>query len=177
MARLIRRHSMERLELYDLDNFGNNQQLPPPLPPPRKTVIRRPSMNPSLERYQFLCNMSRTKTDPIYAATPMFTTIPQTSQERSHRQLLGSFIRSENVKPVSTMTPLSPPPKTPNTIEDTQEEDGKENEADDVDGDYDQFGSNSSSSSSDEQETGGGNDDDDDTKGIVQQIFDRHKKT
>ncbi len=176
MDRLIRRHSMERLELYDLDKLTNNHQLPPPLPPPRKPLIRRPSMNPSFERYQFLCNMTRSKTDPIYAATPMFTTIPQSSQEKSHRQLIGSYIRLENVTPILPTIPTSPEPKKSEIIEDKKEKDEKENEAKE-DGDVDDKESQFSSSSSDEQEVAGGNDDDDgdDKKGIIEQILNRDK--
>ena len=104
MARLIRRNSMERLELYDLDKLIPNYQLQPSLPPTHKRQDRRPSINPTFERYQFLCNMTRSKTDPIYAATPMFTTIPQSIEEKTHRQLLGSLIRLENVKPLTSTT-------------------------------------------------------------------------
>jgi len=195
MAHLIRRHSMERLELYDLDKFStsqsNNYQLPPPLPLPRISYHhhhhhhRRTSINPTLERYQFLCNTSRSKTDPIYAATPMFTTIPQSSQEKPHRQLLGTYIRLENVKPLPLKTPISPEPKKIEIIKDKnkQQEEKKENEDNNDDKkeeNDDQFsGSSSSSSSSDEQEKNNGNDilhDDDDKKGIVEQILNRNKK-
>jgi hypothetical protein len=187
MAHLIRRRSMERLELYDLDKLSTNYQLPPPLPPPRiPHYHRRLSMNPTLERYQFLCNMTRNKTDPIYAATPMFTTIPQTSKEKFHRQLLGSYIRLENVKPLTPTIPKSPEPKQIEIIKDKnkQQEEEKENEDnndDEKEENDDQFSgsSSSSSSSSDEQEKDNGNDilhDDDDKKGIVEQIFDRNKK-
>ncbi len=168
MASLIRRHSMERLELYDLDKLEINCQSPPPLPPSRNSSYRRPSMNPSVERYQFLCNMTRTKTDPIYAATPMFTTIPQSSQEKTPRQLIGSYIRLENIKPIASETPISPEPKK---IEILKDKDQKENNTDDDDDDYENQFSSSSSSSSDEQEA-----DDGDKKNIVEQIFNRHEK-
>jgi hypothetical protein len=102
MARLIRRHSMERLELYDLDKLIQLQ--PSLLPPTCKRQDRRPSINPTFERYQFLCNMTRSKTDPIYAATPMFTTIPQSLEEKTHRQLLGSQVPLQNVKPITEDT-------------------------------------------------------------------------
>ncbi len=199
MAHLIRRHSMERLELYDLDKFStsqsNNYQLPPPLPPPRISYHhhhhhhRRTSINPTLERYQFLCNTSRSKTDPIYAATPMFTTIPQSSQEKPHRQLLGTYIRLENVKPLPLKTPISPEPKKIEIIKDKEEENKEEKENESGGGEKednhnsdDESSSSSSSSSSDEQEKAGGgndeilNDDDNDKKGVVEAVFNRDKK-
>jgi hypothetical protein len=190
MARLIRRHSMERLELYDLDKLITiqpiNDQLPPPLPPPRQPHYhRRPSINPTLERYQFLCNMTRNKTDPVYAATPMFTTIPQSSKEKPHRQLLGCYIRLENVKPIcvtSPTSPTSPEPKKVQVVKDIEEEKGKENE-DENDSSVEKEENNddedhSSGSSSDEQENAEGDilNDDKDDKGIVEQIFNRDKK-
>ena len=184
MTRLIRRHSMERLELLDLDQYGGNYQLPPPLPPPRKSHLRRPSMNPTVERYQFLCNTTRSRTDPIYAATPMFTTIPQSSQKKFPRQLLGAYVRPENVKPVAAETPKSPEPNTDETDEgegkeEEEEDENPEGEEDNADDDDDDDNQSSSSSSSDENEdAGGGGDDDDDNenKGVVEQIFTRDKK-
>ncbi|CAF1364677.1 unnamed protein product [Adineta steineri] len=193
MARLIRRQSMERLELYDLDkllaipSINFDLSPPPPIPPPRKSHPRRASMNPTFERYQFLCNMTRNKTDPIYAATPMFTTIPQLYQEKTHRQLLGSYVRLENVKPLSPKIIVSPEPKSAEILEEEKENEGNRDDDDDGDamamekndndGDGNQF-SGSSSSSSSEQEEDDGNylDDDDDQKGVVEQIFNRHKK-
>ena len=101
MADLIRRQSMEHLEVYDLDKIlpkpSVDHQLPPPLPPPRQ-CHRRASLNVNSSRYQFLCSTKRTRTDPIYSATPMFTTIPSTPT--SDRQLLGSSTRLRNVTPL-----------------------------------------------------------------------------
>lgn len=190
MARLIRRRSMERLELYDLDQFvRNNQQRPPPLPPPRNSLQRRASMNPSSERYQFLCNMTRYRTDPIYAATPMFTTIPHSSYQDSHRHILGSYIRSENVKPIVSELPVqSPEPAKKDPVK--KETDEKENETEKDQGDYanhvdtesDNDGDesndfSSSSSGSDNDDNQNDNDDNDDQKqGVVEQIFNRDKK-
>ena len=178
---------MERLELYDLDKLVTtpwiNGQLPPPLPPPRKTQFRRPSMNPSFERYQFLCNMSRSKTDPIYAATPMFTTIPQSIHDKTHRQLLGTYIRLENVKPVEPTIPKSPEPMTNETTEEREEEeeeeendddDDKENEDGDDDNDF--SGSGSSSDENDNDDDDDILEDDDEKKGVVEQIITRDKK-
>ena len=101
MARLVRRYSMERLELYDLDKLITNYQLQSPVPPTRKCQDRRSSINPTYERYQFLCNMTRSRTDPIYAATPMFTTIPQSMKEETHRDLFD-HVQSLSSKPIST---------------------------------------------------------------------------
>ena len=101
MADLIRRHSMEHLEVYDLDKIlpkpSVDHQLPPPLPPPRQ-CHRRASLNVNSSRYQFLCSTKRTRNDPIYSATPMFTTIPSTTTD--HRPLLGSSTRLRNMKPL-----------------------------------------------------------------------------
>lgn len=189
MARFIRRRSMERLELYDLDQYTRNHyQSPPPLPPPRNPLQRRPSMNPSIERYQFLCNTTRNRTDPIYAATPMFTTIPHSSYQDSHRHILGSYIRSENVKPISSETPVqSPEPEKKQAVKEQTDE--KENESEenqvnvnhpdtesDNDGDDEEFSSGSSSSDDDQKKKKKDDDDDDDQKqGVVEQIFDRDK--
>ncbi len=188
MARLIRRHSMERLELYDLDKLitmpSINYEIPPPLPPPR-IPHRSPSIKPSLESYQFLCNMTRNKTDPIYAATPMFTTIPQASQEKPHRQLLGSYARLENVKPLPLITVKSPEPKKVEIVKDKENEnDVNEKEGNDDDDeekeDDDDDEKESSSSSTDEEENPGGDDilidDDKNNKGVVEQILNRDKK-
>ena len=170
MASLIRRHSMERLELYDLDKLITiptiNHQLPPPLPPPRKCPQRRPSMNPIYERYKFLCNTTRNKTDPIYAATPMFTTIPQSSQEKSPRQLLGSYIRLENVKQLPGVSFTTPEPKSTEIIEEEKENEDNHKE---VNGTEKQ--SDNGSSSSDEQKN-----DDDYTKDIIEEIINRDAK-
>jgi len=180
MAERIRRDSMEHLELYDLDQITilkSNKQIPPPLPPPREQQHHLPP-NFAFERYQFLCDMTRIKTDPIYAATPMFTTIPQTSQERPHRQLIGSYIRLENVRSLSPKEPISPEPKTAKIVENIKEEnengnnpndDGQKDKNDDDHHHHHEFGS---SSSSDEQENHGDNDE----RGVVEQIFNRHKK-
>jgi hypothetical protein len=104
MADPIRRHSMEHLEVYDLDKIlprpSVDHQLPPPLPPPRQ-CHRRASLNVNTTRYQFLCSTKRTRNDPIYSATPMFTTIPSTtSPSADHRQLLGSSTRLRNMTPL-----------------------------------------------------------------------------
>lgn len=193
MARFIRRRSMERLELYDLDQYTQNQrECPPPLPPPRNPLLqRRTSMNPTVERYQFLCNMTRNRTDPIYAATPMFTTIPHSSYQDSHRHILGSYIRSENVKPISSEIPVqSPEPEKKQTVK--QQIDEKENESEekqdiyvnhpdtesDNDGDDEEFsGSSSSDDDGDNQKKkkDDDKDDDDQTQGIVEKIFNRDK--
>lgn len=75
MSTLIRRRSMEQLQLYDLDQVLNKES--------SHDFHRRPSVQVNTgERYQFLCNSTRTRLDPIYAATPMFTTIPSSSMNR-----------------------------------------------------------------------------------------------
>ncbi|CAF1333199.1 unnamed protein product [Rotaria magnacalcarata] len=99
MARLIRRPSMENLVLYDLDKF----KLVPSINY-KLNSHRRASMNPKFERYEFLCNVERSKIDPIYAATPMFTTIPQSSNDETHQQLIDSSICLENIKSLSHRT-------------------------------------------------------------------------
>lgn len=105
MADLIRRQSMEHLDVYDLDKIlpkpSVNHQLPPPLPPSRQ-CHRRASLNVNTSRYQFLCSTKRTRNDPIYSATPMFTTIPSTttSPTTANRPLLGSSTRLRNMKPL-----------------------------------------------------------------------------
>ena len=187
MTRLIRRRSMERLELYDLDQFvRDNEQRPPPLPPPRNPLQRRSSMNPSAERYQFLCNMTRYRMDPIYAATPMFTTIPHSFYQDSHRHILGSYVRSENVKAIdSELAVQSPEPAKKEPVK--EETDEKENESEKDEGNYanhldtesDNDGdedNDSSSSTSDDQNDDDDDDDDDQKEGIVEQIFNRDKK-
>ena len=188
MARLIRRRSMERLELYDLDKFisvaSADQQLPPPLPPAR-AHWRRPSANATLERYQFLCNTTRTKTDPIYAATPMFTTIPQSPGKAPvSRQLLGSYMRAENIHPIVVKsTERKAAPATIDQVDDEEEEDEEEQEPNeriitkstsDNPEPPNSDGSSESSTDSDEQE-----DDpllDDDDKGVIEQILNRDTK-
>ena len=129
MARRIRRNSMEHLQLYDLDEITRvptPYQLPPPLPPPRK-LRHYGTTKPTFERYRFLCDAERHKTDPIYAATPMFTTIPQSSKHvHQRRQLLGSRIPSDIIKPVSSSTPKSTEPQTAETEDDKEEEDEEE---------------------------------------------------
>lgn len=60
---------MENLKLYDLDEIDSK-------------IAETQSLSLSKfdsERYQFLCNANRIRNDPIYAATPMFTTIPRTN--------------------------------------------------------------------------------------------------
>jgi hypothetical protein len=172
---------MERLELYDLDKLITiptiNYQLPPPLPPPRKYQQRRPSMNPTFERYKFLCNMTRSETDPIYAATPMFTTIPQLSQVKSHRQLLGSYVRLENVTPLSCAPSKSPEPKIINEEKENDHNGSIENEHEQENDDKENQ-SDSGSSRSDEQENVNVDDilNDDHTNEIVEQIFNRDEK-
>ena len=199
MARLIRRHSMERLELYDLDTFIPvpcvDRQLPPPLPPAR-AHWRRPSANATLERYQFLCNTTRTKTDPIYAATPMFTTIPPSpGTGLVSRQLLGSHVRADNIHPIAVKSAdrkvapakidqlaevevddndeeeeeselLPPPPPSERNI---AKGTGDNSEPPNSDG-----SSESSSTGSDEQDEDPLLDDDD--KDVIEQIFNRDTK-
>mgnify|MGYP001048331833 FL=1 len=176
MARLIRRRSMERLELYDLDKFNSSSST---LTSPRKNPgYRRSSMNPSIERYQFLCNMSRYRTDPIYAATPMFTTIPYSTRDKSQRQLLGVYIPEDNVKILHSSDEKQCIQKLDVKYDD---DDGvnndNENEKNINDEKENADDENQFSSSASENE----NDDDDgevlkDEKGIVEQIINRDRK-
>jgi hypothetical protein len=183
MARLIRRPSMEHLKLYDLDILTINSSLPPPLPPPRKHQHHRPS-NSTSERYQFLCNIERNKTDPIYAATPMFRIIPKSSHVKHHRQLLGSYVPPRIIKPLAPTSLTSPEPKTPNIDNEAEEEEEQENSDEDDDRSTDNDDDDDDSSSDDESSSSSsgndGNDDilndDNNDKGVVQQIFDRNKR-
>jgi hypothetical protein len=175
MAHQIRRYSMEHLELYDLD------KLTPPIPPPRKSRCRLRTRS-DFDRYEFLCDMNRLKTDPVYAATPMFRTIPQSSQIKHSRQLLGSYLPAEIIKPVLRTSTESESVTTNNDTEEEKEksdEDADENldEADDED-EREQSSSSSSSnrSDSDDKEEEDIFDDDEDKKGILEQIFNRGRK-
>lgn len=185
MTRLVRRRSMERLQLYDLDKLI----APAPVTRLREAQQRRSSMNPAHERYKFLCNTTRAQQDPVYAATPMFTTIPQSSQVKPRRQLLGSYIRLENVRPLPVKTPESPKPQTAEPIEedngaDEASVDDAQPNNDDDDGNGDDNGqpdSGSSSSDSEHKQGHDGDDGNDDAgvdqeKGIVEQLFGTEKK-
>jgi hypothetical protein len=138
-------------------------------------------MNPTFERYKFLCNMTRSETDPIYAATPMFTTIPQLPQAKSPRQLLGSYVRLENIKPLSSAPSKSPEPKNTKIINEEKENEDDHNGS--IENEHEQKNddkenqSDSGSNRSDEQENV--NDDilgDDHITEIVEQIFHRDGK-
>lgn len=188
MAERIRRNSMENLRLYDLDKITPNYQLPPPLPPPRHHRPHIP-LNHAFERYKFLCDMNRLQTDPIYAATPMFKTIPVSKHVKHRRQLLGTRIPATIVTPVSTPSTKSDEPESAKTDHDNAEEEHEEQEEssdeDDNEGSDDDNGSDgtvgddindSSSSSSSDDDNFGDDDDDDDDRGVVEQIFNRGKK-
>ncbi|CAF0906000.1 unnamed protein product [Rotaria sordida] len=102
MSHIIRRHSMEHLELYDLDKLKINYQLTSQLSPTCKDNHPYSLINSKHEHDQFLCNIKRNKIDPIYAATPMFTTIPQRlNEENCQQQLIDSSIHLENIKTLS----------------------------------------------------------------------------
>ncbi|CAF1590591.1 unnamed protein product [Rotaria sp. Silwood1] len=196
----IRRRSMEHLELYDLDKLillSSNHQLPPPppppLPPPRKYRRRLPASQ-AFERYSFLCDRQRHNTDPIYAATPMFTTISQSTSVKGPRRLLGTRLPSNIIKSVSSTS--SKPLKSENTEEngDTKKEessdddDNRPNAIDDNsnksdnDNDNDNDGRNSSRSSDDDgiddiiDNDDDKFDDDDNKQGIVELMFNGDKK-
>lgn len=177
MAHRIRRTSMEHLELYDLDKL--TILLPPPVP----TTCKHRYQRSTFERYQFLCDMKRHKTDPVYAATPMFTIIPQSKHIKHPRQILGAYVPPGIIKPLSTTSPKSPEPESDRIDNDAEEEHESSDEDDDRnldDDDKDERDESSSSSSSSNSSDKKGNDnfldDDDDTKGIVEQIFNRDKK-
>jgi len=190
MAERIRRDSMEHLELYDLDQITilkSNKQIPPPLPPPREQQHHLPP-NFAFERYQFLCDMTRNKEDPVYAATPMFKTIPHSTPVKHCRQLLGSRIPSKIVTPISITSPMSPTslkspePESARIDNDTKEEQEEESSDEDEDenSDNDDNGSDENEDDSSSSEDNNDNDDilndDRDNRGIVETIFNRHKK-
>lgn len=185
MAHQIRRYSMEHLELYDLDKLTilslANKQLTPPIPPPRKSRRRLPTSS-NFERYQFLCDMNRQKTDPVYAATPMFRTIPQSSHIEHPRQLLGCYLPAEIIKPVLRTSTESESVTTNNDTEEEKEksdEDADENldEADDEDEREESSSSSSSKrSSSDDKEEEDIFDDNEDQKGMLEIMFNRGRK-
>ena len=201
MAHRIRRSSMERLQILDLDNLTTvsslRSSLPPPLPPPRKLRCS-PFVNPVVLHSQALYDHSRCQTDPVYAATPMFTTVPQLKPEKHLRHILGSHIPPEIMHPISSApsTPSSSTLKTPetgkkigekdNTNDEKQDDDDDDDDDDrsttndndnDDDGDDDKDRSSSSSSSSDDDDDDNNDilNDDDDKKGVVEQIFNRDK--
>lgn len=178
MAGRIRRNSMENLQIYDLDNLIFNRQLPPPLPPPRQHRNRLPAAF-AFERYQFLCDRNRHKTDPIYAATPMFATILQSTCTKHRRQLLGTRIPTDIIKSIPHTSPESTEPESARIHNDKEDESSDENDNQDSDSDNDNddggaSGDQSSSSSDDHDEDY--LDDDHDKKGIVEQIFNRNKR-
>ena len=118
--------------------------------------------------------MARAKIDPIYAATPMFTTIPQTVQEKSHRQLLGSHVRAENIKFLHDTASES---ESSEEVEEVEEEEKKENEDGKDQEETADNGNQFDSHSSDEDKNGDNDVLDDDNKGVVEQIFNRDRKT
>ncbi|CAF1585199.1 unnamed protein product, partial [Adineta ricciae] len=200
MACRIRRTSMEHLEVYDLDKLhkilsSRDHHKPPPIPPSREHRHRLPPQL-TFQRYQFLCNMKRHKTDPIYAATPMFTTIPHSIYVRPRRQLLGSYIPAHVITPLNTKLNESDDMKSPaltNNSKEYENDDEKE-EGDDHDDDDDDRGrdsdndndddngddQSSSSSSSDDDDDDDDeilNDGDDEHITATEQIFNRDKNT
>ena len=176
MSLRIRRHSMECLKLYDIDQM---KFTPPAVPPPRKTRQHLPE-DFAFERYRFLCDMDRHRTDPVYAATPMFTTILPTVEIKYPRRILGLRIPRDIIKPrtpsasssSSSSDSESTDSKKDSKDDESNDEDDNKNseEKDNDDEDIDQSSSSSSSSPDDDI-----NDDDDDNKGIVEQIFNRDK--
>lgn len=183
MANRIRRHSMENLVLYDIDQLNSMKSSPPPIPPPRKYRQHLPERF-AFERYRFLCDMQRHLTDPIYAATPMFTTILPTVKIKSPRRALGVRIPNEIIK-ARTPSATSSSDSSESTDTDNQSKDKSSDEDDEKDdnqdsdndnsGGGDQSSSSSSSSSTDDDDDDINNDDDD-NQGIVEQIFNRDRK-
>jgi hypothetical protein len=160
MAQKIRRNSMEHLQLYDLDKLTiltSNHQLPPPLPPPRKCQSHLPS-DIAFERYQFLCDMTRHKTDPIYAKTPMFRTIPQSKPVEYHRRVLGTRFPPHIITPILTTSPNSEEPESAET--DNEEEEEQENADED-----DKQDSDNDDGDDDDNDDDDDDDDDDDSDG------------
>jgi len=194
MAQRIRRNSMENLQLYDLDKptiLTSNHQAPPPLPPPRKYQCHLPP-DIAFKRYQFLCDMTRHERDPIYASTPMFRTIPQSKPVEYHRKVLGGYIPSNIITPISTTSSKSAESESTETDNEAEEEqenadeddkqdsdnddddDDDDNNEDDDDDDDDSDGDKSSSSSSSNHDDMFN--DDGDNQGIVEKIFNRNKE-
>jgi hypothetical protein len=159
MAQKIRRNSMEHLQLYDLDKLTiltSNHQLPPPLPPPRKCQSHPPS-DIAFERYQFLCDMTRHKTDPIYAKTPMFRTIPQSKPVEYHRRVLGTRFPPHIITPILTTSLNSEEPESAETDNEEEEEQENADEDDKQDSDNDD--------DDDDDDDNDDDDDDDDSDG------------
>jgi hypothetical protein len=194
---------MEQLELWDLDELTrvpSNYELPrpspiplprpPPIPPPRQNQ-RQILRNSSFDYYKFLCDPTRCEKDPVYDATPMFTTIPQSKHVKYHHHLLGCHFPANIVTPISTESPKSPEPSSADTDKDKEEQEqekekeGEEEDDDDDDEDDDKSSDDDddddddrkeSSSSSSSEDNDDNIFDNDDKKGVVQQLFDRHKK-
>ncbi|CAF2722040.1 unnamed protein product [Rotaria sp. Silwood2] len=193
MAHRIRRGSMEHLELYDLDKFtllSSNRQLRPPLPPPRKYRCRLPAKQ-TFERYRFLCDTKRLATDPIYAATPMFTIIPQSTPVKHPRRLLGARVPSDIIKPRSTTSSESSESQGAERNNNTKEEESNDDDDDHQNAINDNSkkndNDNDSESSSGSRDDDGIDDiinndddnfdDDDNNQGIVESIFNPDKNT
>jgi len=178
MAHPIRRKSMEHLEVYDLDKLTLNRSLPPPLPPPRKHRNPLPA-DFAFKRYQFLCDKKRHETDPVYAATPMFATIPQSDRIKRRRQLFGSRIPTEIIKSIPHTSSESTEPESARTDNDKAKEESSDEddnqESDNDHDDHDEGGEQFSSSSTDDHDDDYLNNDGD-KRGIVEQIFNRHKR-
>lgn len=176
MSNRIRRRSMENLILYDIDQLNSS---PPPLPPPREHRQQLPKQF-AFERYRFLCDMQRHLTDPIYAATPMFTTILPTVQIKSPRRILGLRIPNEIIKARTPPASSSSSDSSQSSDTDNQSKDKSSDDDDDEDrnqnSDNDDGGGDQSSSSSSSSSNDDADDDDDDDKGIVEQIFNRDRK-
>ena len=193
MASRRRRFSMERLKIFDLDNLPTvsavKSSLPPPLPPPRK-LRHSLLVNPIVEHSKTLYDHSRCQRDPVYAAAPMFTVVPQERPETHTRRILGARIPPEIVRSIAPIPPTpssmssSSTPKSPETPEpdngddEKQEDDDDRSTTNDNDNDADKNQSNSSSSSSSDGRDDGDDilhDDDDNKKGVVEQIINRNK--
>ncbi|UJR14634.1 hypothetical protein I4U23_001628 [Adineta vaga] len=200
MAYRIRRESMEHLDLYDLDKINNimsfrNRRLPPPIPAPRKHRRQLPT-NVTFERYHFLCNMNRHKTDPIYAAVPMFKTLPPSIYIKPRRQLLGTYFPTNIIRPLKNKANKSTESENvdENDYENKRDEVEQISNDDDDDDDHraasdnddddndtenqsDESSSSSSSSSRDNDDDGDDilDDDNNDNQTVVEQIFNRDK--
>lgn len=177
MSLRIRRHSMECLKLYDIDpmkSMSSPLSSSPPAIPPVRTIRQHLPEHFAFERYGFLCDMDRHRTDPVYAATPMFTTIIPNMQIKYSRRLLGLRIPQEIIKPctpsTSSSSSSSDSESTDSDKDDESNDDQNSSEENDNHDDEAEDQSSSSSSSPDDDI-----DDDNDNKGIVEQIFNRDK--
>ena len=140
---------MEHLQLLDIDGFS----------------ARKPFES------------KRSQLDPVYAATPKFTTIPRTSYQPHCQQILGCRrLPPAMIRPIRRASPDRESTEDPNSSDDKSTDD-QQNKNDDDDHQSSSSSSTSSSSSSSSSSDDNQNDNDDDNdQGVVDQIFSRDKR-